>query len=296
MRARVRLCRCGTAAVLALFLLTGCTGDEADEAASPVPSDTPSATGTTEPSEAPESPTSEPPESPTSEPTDPPTSEPSESPTSEPPDPPAPEPTDEPRPTDEPQPTEQPPPPTGLRAKLLTSAGLPAPGEMTWESSRVRPGTGSGDISVCQRPGVTLRSIGATKGVQALHQSGTVSARQVVAEFADERSATLGYAVLEAWLGQCEQHAGARGFESVKSPGGYTPLDSGDPAGWALASYGPVPDDPASSYIETQALVRVDDTLSWVVWEQIGQDYNYEPGQAPPERAAPLMADALASS
>jgi hypothetical protein len=183
-----------------------------------------------------------------------------------------------------------------MKAKLLAPSELPAPGDVTWTSSRLRRGSGSGDISVCQRPDVMLGSIGATRAARAVHRSGQVSARQVVAEFADERSATLGYAVLEAWLGQCERHAAVRGFESVKAPDGYTALEAGDAAGWALASYGPVPDDPDASYIEAQTLVRVDDTLSWVVWKQIGQDYNYEPGQTPPERAAPVMADALASS
>jgi hypothetical protein len=55
-------------------------------------------------------------------------------------------------------------------------------------------------------------------------------------------------------------------------------------------------DDPNAAYIEPQSLVRVGDTLSWVVWEQIGQDYNYAPGQTPPERAIPLMTEALSGS
>jgi hypothetical protein len=146
---------------------------------------------------------------------------------------------------------------------------------------------------VCQRPQVTLHSIGATKGAHVLVRRGSVTARHVVARFPDERSATLGYGVLEAWLGQCEEHARARGFDTVRAPAGYTRADGGDAAGRALVFYGPVPDDPDAAFIEPQALVRVGDTLSWVVWKQIGQDYNYETGQSPPERAIPLMVDAL---
>jgi hypothetical protein len=283
MQPRVRPGRWAAAVVLPLVLLAACGNDDPEE---PDPTaGTPSETtdATTEPTtEAPEEPTTEPttelPEEPTTEPTTEPTSDPPEEPTTEP----TPEPTDDPT-----------SPATGLASALLTADTLPAPAGISWGPGTVKRGTGAADISVCQRPRVKLSSIGATKGAHVRVRSRSVSARHVVARFPDARSATLGYGVLEAWLGQCEEHGRARGFFTVNAPDGYTSADGGDAAGRALVFYGPVPDDPSAAFIEPQALVRVGDTLSWVVWKQIGQDYNYEEGQSPPELVIPLMVDAL---
>jgi hypothetical protein len=271
MRPRVRQARWAAAVALPLVLLAGCGGDDPDE---PVPTSEPTSEPTQEPTDEP---TEEPTEEPTSDPTEEPTAEPTEQPTTE--------------------PTEKPTtPPTGLASALLTQDTLPSPGGISWGPGTVRRGTGPSDISVCQRPRVNLRSIGATKGALLQVRQGSVTARHVVARFADERSATLGYEVLEAWLGQCEEHAGSRGFDTVKAPAGYTRARGGDTAGWALVSYGPVPSDPDAAYIEPQALVRVGETISWVVWKQIGQDYNYDKGQSPPELAIPRMVQALPAS
>jgi hypothetical protein len=165
---------------------------------------------------------------------------------------------------------------------------------VVWESARTKRGTGPADVSICQV--VELTSLGSTRGVMSRFRSGSVSATHVVVQFVDEVGASSAYEVLEAWLGRCAKQARARGFDQADAPNGYTAVESGDGAGWALVTYGPVPDDPNAAYIEPQSLVRVGDTLSWVVWEQIGQDYNYAPGQTPPERAIPLMTEALSGS
>jgi hypothetical protein len=268
MRSRVRLRRLATAAAFSLILLTGCGGDEDGEATDdPTTTEAPTEpTETTEPTEA-------------TEPTD------------------SPEPSEEspPTATEPPEPTDGPTsPPGGLRAALLTADTLPAPGDVAWGPVTTKRGTGPDGISICQV--VELHSLGATRGVTSRFRSGSVSASQVVAQFVDEQGSSQGYDVLQAWLGGCAKQARTRGFDQVEAPRALTPVDAGDAAGWALVSYGPVPGDPDASYIETQSLVRVGDTLSWVVWKQTGQDYNYEEGQAPPELAIPLMAEALTGS
>lgn len=187
--------------------------------------------------------------------------------------------------------TTRPTRPTGPRAALLNAATLPAPGDVVWKPGTTQHGTGPDNVSVCQV--VELDSIGATNGAISRFKSGSVRATHVVARFADELSSTQAYEVLQAWVSGCARQARTRGFEHIETPRGLTPLTAGDAAGWALVSYGPVPADPYSSYIETQSLVRVADTLSWVVWRQIGQDYNYAKGQTPPELAIPLLAERL---
>jgi len=275
----VRLRRLAGAAVLPLILIAGCSGDEEPEASpsSSAPGEQPGEpTGTA--SSAPTEPTE------STEPTD--TPEPPEETTSTP----SPEP--QPQPEPEPEPTDGPTsPPKGLRAALLTPQRLPAPGDLTWTAAQTRKGSGGEDISVCQ---VTdLEALGTSRAFTRRFTSGSVTATQVVAQFVDEVGSQGGYDILQAWLSRCAKQARAAGFESVKAPKRYTPIAAGDSAGWALVTYGPVPDDPNAAFIEAQALVRVGDTLSWVVWEETGQDYNYAPGQTPPERAVPLLAEAL---
>ena len=263
------------AAAVCGVLLSACGGEDA--------TDEPTPTATSETAPEPSA-TTEPPES--TDPTE--STEPTE--TTEPS-----EPTESTESTETPEPTDGPTSPTkGLRAALLTAETLPAPGDVVWESARTKRGTGPADVSVCQV--VELHSLGSTRGVTSRFRSGTVGATHVVAQFVDELGATQAYEVLGAWLGQCAKQARSRGFDQADAPNGYTDNDAGNAAGWALVTYGPVPDDPNAAYIEPQALVRVGDTLSWVVWEQIGQDYNYQPGQTPPERAIPLMTEALSGS
>jgi hypothetical protein len=85
--------------------------------------------------------------------------------------------------------------------------------------------------------------------------------------------------VLQAWLGRCAGQGATKGFDRVEAPTGYTPVRAGAQSGWALLLYGPVPRDPDAAFFEAQSLVRVGDTLSWVVWTQIGEDYNYARGR-----------------
>jgi len=64
-------------------------------------------------------------------------------------------------------------------------------------------------------------------------------------------------------------------------------------AGWAAVFYGPARGQPDAGVVEAHAIVVDDETLSWLVYRSIGQDYTYEAGQAPPEQAAPVMAQRL---
>ena len=261
MRTRSRLGRVLTCVVLTLPL-AACGSDEAGDE-----NDGATATEPTEPTEPTRprpSATSESPSESPSEPTSGPTAEPSDGPTS---------------------------PLRGPRAALLTVDTLPAPGDASWKSVRTERGTGSADISVCQV--AELHALGAIRGAVRRFETGTVTATQVVAQFVDEQGSTQAYEVLQVWLQRCAIQGARQGFEVMEAPPSYSPVEAGARSGWALLSYGPVPQDPNAAFLEAQSLVRVGDTLSWVVWTQIGEDYNYAPGQTPPERAIPLLAGAL---
>lgn len=269
-RPSVRRRLVAVAAVPLLVVAVGCTdGDEPAEE----PTTTP---GTTEDT----SPTTEPPE---------PTAEPSSEPTE-------PEPTETPEPTDEPtdEPTGQPPPdPVGFRGALMPPASLPTPGDApAWSVERTTGGEGGNLQSVCQK--TELASLGATRTVTRQYTSGELSATHLVARFGDDVSAGRTYEVLQTWLSECGAQLEQQDLRPGRIPPGYAGVPGvGDRAGWAWLAYGPVPGEADASDIEVQALVHAGDTLSWVIWRQVGQDYNYPAGQTPPEIALPLMADRL---
>lgn len=150
-------------------------------------------------------------------------------------------------------------------------------------------------MSVCQR--VSLSSIGATRVARRDYRVADTdaTASHVVAAFPDELTAGYGFDILQTWLRTCTKRVEAAGFDHPKVPRSYSPLDLADTAGWAVFFYGPVEGDRFASHIHAEALVLDRNHLSWVVERSIGQDYNYQAGDSPPERAAPLMADRLDS-
>ncbi|MDQ3627270.1 MAG: hypothetical protein M3419_00295 [Actinomycetota bacterium] len=204
---------------------------------------------------------------------------------------PAGDPADPTDPTDTPQRPDR--PPAGLRAALVPARSLPTPGDApAWSLESTVPGEGRDLASVCQR--TALASLGATRSVTRQYASGDLSATHVVARFGDDVSAGRTYEVLQSWLGQCGQRLAEQGLEPAEVPAGYTDVPGvGERAGWSWIAYGPVPGDPDAANIEVQALVHGDERLSWVIWRQVGQDYNYPPGQTPAELALPVMADRL---
>lgn len=196
------------------------------------------------------------------------------------------------------------PPPTsvypagrsGLASALLPAQELPRdPSGRPWSAGadvrgqRVRP------TSACQR--APLTSIGATKVLQRRYDNPTPgNVANTVAAFADDDSARRAYAVLEAWVRTCADTLRENGKDPLNTAAGFDAVAADtSPAGWAVLFYGPVRGQPDSAVIEAQVVVVDDETLSWVVYRSIGQDYNYEPGQAPPERAASVMAQRLAA-
>jgi len=187
-----------------------------------------------------------------------------------------------------------PPRAAGLASALVPAADLPRdPSGRPWNAGADVRGSSVTTASACQR--APLTSIGATKVVQRGYDNRNPgSVVNTVAAFADDDSARRGYAVLEAWVRDCAGTLREHGKRPMNTPSGFGPVQTQtSPAGWAVVFYGPVRNDPNAAHIEGQSVVVDDETLSWVVYRRIGQDYNYESGQAPPERAAGVMAARL---
>jgi len=192
-------------------------------------------------------------------------------------------------------PTAAPPAGTGsLRGALVPGPQLaPLNAENAWRAASTTRSEPEPPAWVCQR--VSMVSNGAVVAwTRSYVSAGTSTATQVVAGFADARSARLAFGSLKANAGDCATALEERGREAVQPPSPLTRLDVPQGrAGWSVVFSGPVRGDPDAAHIDAAVVVLVGDRLSVVSMSTIGQDYNYEPGQAPPELAGRVVAARL---
>ena len=172
-----------------------------------------------------------------------------------------------------------------LRDRLLTARELPGfNAEFRWQEAStgaVGPNTSFG---TCQRFGImsigaeraVVRRFAAAVGGQAARND---RAGELVASFADAKTARRAYAVLTAWRARCADRlkryrtSDVGGLQKVTVPGGT--------AGWYLLTYGPVPGDPDAQFLDAQGMTLVGSRIAMVSMVLAGQDYNYEPGREP---------------
>jgi hypothetical protein len=167
-----------------------------------------------------------------------------------------------------------------LKTRLLSARALPGVNEATrWKVSSTEAEKGAGH-GTCQK--FSLVDIGAESSLVRSYAGGTdLTAVQVVAEFADAKSAWRAHQVVRTWASSCADMLDAE----VEKVGKLTPVPV--PSGVAqqqLLQYG---DKNADAHtFAGVAITRRDNYLSIVQIELIGQDYNYEPGQEPAAQAA----------
>jgi hypothetical protein len=260
-----------------LVLASGCGGEPSDQADQPA-TDAASSPSTPTSSAASESPA--PSQTPTPTPT------------------PSPSPTRPSASASATSPAPAPNPGAPLRDRLLTANELPGfNAEFRWSEASTGPAGPSTSFGTCQRFGIT--SIGAERAVVRRFAAavGGRAARndragELVASFADAKTARRAYAVLTAWRAQCADRlkryrtSDIGGLQNVSVPRGT--------AGWYLLTYGPVPGDPDAQFFDAQGMTLVGARIAMVSMVLAGQDYNYEPGREPMVAALRRAAQKLA--
>ena len=223
------------------------------------------------------------------------------------------EPTDSTDPTTEPADstgaTSGSPPPTThdnsstrrARASQVAKEDLPGFNDQwSWDSTRVTntaPGNGPA-MSRCSHSSLT--AIGGVAEYTTTYLSNASKydqARLTVAVFPDEKTATMAASVLDTWLAGCRAWLGQRNAVDRIKVTADTPVSTSvGTAHSRVASFGPVPGDPDSTYFNGEGYVRDGDVISYLVVHSIGQDYNYEQGQEPAALGLQVAADALKAS
>jgi hypothetical protein len=135
----------------------------------------------------------------------------------------------------------------------------------------------------------TLVAIGAVEEVGWRYTnstSDTAEAVQLTGVFPDEHTALTATAVLTEWHDKCAEHASEEsGLKRVRVSDMRdvsTPVGTGRQ--W-MVTYTPVPGHRSWGWFDAEGFVRDGDTLTYLLYRSAGQDYDYEAGQEPIDRA-----------
>jgi len=168
----------------------------------------------------------------------------------------------------------------------LTEALLPAaemPGfdeEFIWSSGRTAPTEPRRLIGTCHR--FSMLSIGATEVAHRSYDpppNGNAAASELVADFADRKTAWRAYRTVLSWRESCPSQLRAYPRTDVSLLEDVS-VERGE-AGWWLLKYGPIGDDPDVAAFDAEGVVLVGSRVAVVQMVLYGQDYSYEIGQEP---------------
>ena len=116
--------------------------------------------------------------------------------------------------------------------------------------------------------------------------SDTSEAVQLTGVFPDEHTALTATAVLTAWHDKCAENAteesGLKRVRVSDMRDVSTPVGTGRQ--W-MVTYKPVPGHRNWGWFDAEGFVRDGDTITYLLLRNAGQDYNYETGQEPIDRA-----------
>ncbi|MGD9957878.1 hypothetical protein [Nocardioides sp.] len=194
--------------------------------------------------------------------------------------------------SDEPSATATATRPPGLRSALLTAAQVPPLNTgFSWRTTNTSA-EGDEPFGVCQK--TPLVSIGATSAQVRTHAAATAgsndTASQVVARFADAKSAWRTYEVLKSWRSQC---ADFMRFDDERVSD-LTEVPVGAGVGHRfLVSY--LAANGTDAQIVAYGMTRVGRHISLVQFDVLGQDWNYARGKEPASLAVAQINRLLAA-
>ena len=177
----------------------------------------------------------------------------------------------------------EPAPARGLVAALVTAAELPGLNDqLAWQEASTRSREGRKPFGTCHRFAMT--SIGALRVAVRTYapdqDSPGTTASNLVARFADEKTAKRVYEVLKSWHTQCADQLREKYERTDVGKLRTVPVGQGAVGSWYLLVYGPA-GDPDAAYFDAQGLTRVGSTISVLQMRSVGQDYNYPAGKEP---------------
>lgn len=168
-----------------------------------------------------------------------------------------------------------------LTGRLLSAEELPGfNGRFRWTEERTTRREPKALAGTCHR--FEMLSIGAMRVAYRSYlpaSGGDARADQLVASFADPKTAWRAFEVLKSWAADCDQALSSYDTHEV---GALTNVPVHVRAGhWYLLTYGPAAGDPDARYFDAQGLALSGNRVTVLRMRLTGQDYDYRVGKEP---------------
>jgi hypothetical protein len=183
---------------------------------------------------------------------------------------------------------------TALPTRLLTAAELPGfNSAFRWTEGRTTKREPEALAGTCHR--FSMLSIGAMRVAYREYTPADGStgsrANELVAGFADAKTAWRAFEVLKSWQADCEKalekydHHDVGALQKVSVAGGE--------GRWSLLTYGPAEGETEADYLDAEGITLVGNRVAVLRMALVGLDYDYPAGQEPMVAAVRAAADKL---
>ena len=172
--------------------------------------------------------------------------------------------------------------PATLPARLLAAEEYPGPNRsFRWSEGRTTKREPAALAGTCHQ--FSMLSIGAMRVAHRDYLPADASpgarANELVATFADAKTAWRAFEVLKSWRAECDEALAKYDRHEV---GELETVSLGDGEGhWYLLSYGPAEGETDAGYFDAQGIALVGNRIAVLRMAVIGQDYNYPAGKEP---------------
>ena len=180
------------------------------------------------------------------------------------------------------QPDESASAPATLPARLLTAQEYPGPNRsFRWTEGRTTKREPAALAGTCHQ--FSMLSIGAMRVAHRDYLPADASpgarANELVATFADAKTAWRAFEVLKSWRAECDEALAKYDRHDV---GELEKVRVGKGEGhWYLLGYGPAEGETDAGYFDAEGIALVGNRIAVLRMAVIGQDYNYPAGKEP---------------
>ncbi|MGZ8736037.1 MAG: hypothetical protein ACXWXO_09000 [Nocardioides sp.] len=172
--------------------------------------------------------------------------------------------------------------PATLPARLLAAEEYPGPNRsFLWTEGRTTKREPAALAGTCHQ--FSMLSIGAMRVAHRDYLPADASpgarANELVATFADKKTAWRAFEVLKSWRAECDEALAKYDRHDV---GELAKVSLGNGEGhWYLLSYGPAEGETDAGYFDAEGIALVGNRIAVLRMAVIGQDYDYPAGKEP---------------
>lgn len=169
-----------------------------------------------------------------------------------------------------------------LPGRLLDAGELPGfDDEFRWDAAATTRREPRALAGTCHR--YEMLSVGAMRVAHRDYlpadDAAQARANELVATFADAKTAWRAFEVLKSWQADCDKPLAKYDHHDIGAPQ-KVDIDAGE-AHWYLLTYGPADGESEADYFDAEGLALVGNRIAVIRMTLVGQDYSYAAGKEP---------------